>query len=367
MSSNATDSATLISAGFLLYSFAPQTGGLYFLLGQEKYVPGWYDSNRWSDFSGCKQADEDDIQCAIREFGEETLHCVQFDQSLALNSFTDSTIQQSSETMTALMLQKQYLLKLEALYQEPPESESLRKKICFVKEIPWQPQVPENFAECLRLMSSLSKLPTPLRRVEYWQNHIQHTSWARHPALVLVFLHDQEKAPEQQANVIVDVQVKTEWLEKCSISWWSIPRLKQVILQDGKFKKQFFRRSFMGFLRIIMDILTMVEFYHIECRQNIDSLLMKHILSEMAAKTAQESAKRDLLAESSTALSLSSSSSSLSLLSSPSSASSSSSDLNLLHTNPAYMCTLSETGAILFQNLSDIPCTLTEPLFFIDF
>lgn len=62
----------LCGAGILPFCVPEDGGEILFLLGREKYVPGWRGSNRWSAFEGGSKGGEVCVQCAVREFVEET-------------------------------------------------------------------------------------------------------------------------------------------------------------------------------------------------------------------------------------------------------------------------------------------------------
>ena len=62
----------LCGAGILPFCVPEDGGEILFLLGRETYVPGWRGSNRWSAFEGGSKGGEACVQCAAREFVEET-------------------------------------------------------------------------------------------------------------------------------------------------------------------------------------------------------------------------------------------------------------------------------------------------------
>ena len=60
--------------GVLPFSINVKTKEIYFLLGQEAKVPGWSESEKWSDFGGSpKDEYEDPLISASREFYEESM------------------------------------------------------------------------------------------------------------------------------------------------------------------------------------------------------------------------------------------------------------------------------------------------------
>lgn len=62
----------LSGGGVLPFYKDTETQKPVFLLGRERYVEGWRGSHRWSAFEGGVKLDEDDVNCAVREFEEES-------------------------------------------------------------------------------------------------------------------------------------------------------------------------------------------------------------------------------------------------------------------------------------------------------
>jgi hypothetical protein len=110
-------------------------------------------------------------------------------------------------------------------------------RVCYVKYIPWQPNIPEIFDRIYQHLSTLSNLKFTTDRLEYYHTKLPE-ALKNHPAIL--FSHD-------------DVTVKCEWLEKQEISWWSLYRLKHVLNNGGKFKKNIFRLGFLSTLSLVLD------------------------------------------------------------------------------------------------------------------
>ena len=55
-----TTNRKLAGASVLPYSCDPSHNNIYFLLGAEKRLPRWVDSNKWADFGGSPKQNEDD-------------------------------------------------------------------------------------------------------------------------------------------------------------------------------------------------------------------------------------------------------------------------------------------------------------------
>jgi hypothetical protein len=90
----------VLSAGFIFYSYAPDTNNVYFLLGMDDY------SNKWSDFGGRKQPDEPESLCAVREMLEETLNVVRIPK-ISQHSF-DVTVAE----LVQMIQNKEYLFRI---------------------------------------------------------------------------------------------------------------------------------------------------------------------------------------------------------------------------------------------------------------
>ena len=74
-----TKNRRLAGASVLPYSCDPAHSNIYFLLGNEKKLPRWNDANKWSDFGGSPKKNESESECAGREFHEETVAAVRWD------------------------------------------------------------------------------------------------------------------------------------------------------------------------------------------------------------------------------------------------------------------------------------------------
>lgn len=245
----------LISSGFLLYSYAVQTNDVYFLLGQESYHPEWPYSNRWCDFCGTKKPLETESECAARELMEETFNCVQFDPPRTLDL----------EQILSCIQQREYLCCISA-YFPVQGSIQARKRICYVKEIPWQPNLPELFARKTRLYRPFQTLTTPAERLQYWQSLTSSEQQ-------VPFLHIIQNNSDQ----VIDVCIQSEWIEKSHLEWWSIPRLRQVVRNEGKFRKTYFRRGFIALLKVILEIFSRAKHFP-------TSLEVQNIISDLSIR-----------------------------------------------------------------------------------
>ena len=117
-----TEGRRLAGASVLPYSCDPSHNNIYFLLGAERKLPKWNDSNKWSDFGGAPKRKkgelENEAECAGREFHEETLGAVKWhkDENPKTVNFPSRT------TASAGLL-------LERTFFHPAKSPSIRETL----------------------------------------------------------------------------------------------------------------------------------------------------------------------------------------------------------------------------------------------
>lgn len=237
------------SAGILPYAYVPRTNNIYFLLGQEMFDPRWFASDRWSDFGGTVKANEDEMMCAAREFVEETMGIVLPDVAMDLNN--PSTVDVAH--MHQQLQDKSYLYRVECITEAVKNTHThVRKsKICYLKRIPWQPHLPEVFRLVNSTLRRLSILSTPNSQLDF--NEPLQTFWLSMPTWLQT--HPAVNVTRENDKILT-VSVNPEWLEKQQIGWWSLPRLRAVIKNGGRFKKQMFRYGFLSTLSMILDKFT---------------------------------------------------------------------------------------------------------------
>ena len=195
-----------LTAGVVCFSVAPATQTLYLLLGQER-------NDKWCDFGGHLEAGEVPAQGAAREFCEESLCVLHFDDGDDVSSE-----EHYLENVCKHLLADDYFVRLEiacAPKRKKFEYRSGLSRFYFVKQIPWQPEAPARFAEARELLVHSGHVPAALRAGD-------------------------EKT----------------LLEKVALEWWSVDRLRQVLRNDGKHRDQRFRRSFLPALGLVLSKLT---------------------------------------------------------------------------------------------------------------
>lgn len=306
----------ILSAGLLLYSYAPNTNDIYFLLGQERKISGWSGSGKWSDFGGIKHKNESGIECATRECIEETLGIVKFYSEIDNNSHTTKLIIQNKKILFKHLTERQYTYKVSLSVHHNCQSKfhrgsngdnnrknieskhihkhihtqdyghnndlpcyenhcKLRKtyfrsnltgssknikttykhvnhkfplnglRVCYVKKIPWQPEIPNQFKKLHKILKKIKYMDDSEimqeELIRYWN---QLPDWIKHhPSLSLSY--------DEKMNVEY-ISVAEQWLEKTNISWWSLPRLEQMIKNGGRYKNDSFRLGFLPALSTII-------------------------------------------------------------------------------------------------------------------
>lgn len=130
-----------------------------------------------------------------------------------------------------------YYFRLNILIPVYKNGKVIRKTIhiCYMKQVPWQPEVSKTFSNLRTQITNLSMNPLVNKCAFNLRNHpgIRHGG----------------------KRVFVD----PHFLEKHSVNWWSLDRLTEVIKNRGSFKGHRFRKSFLPMLNIIVSKLS--KFY----------------------------------------------------------------------------------------------------------
>lgn len=245
--------STLLSAGVLCYSYAESTGDLYFLLGRERASGGpWSRAgcSRWSDFGGAVHDGESDVQCASREFVEETMGLVHLTHNNADADESTCYYTQAQDT-EAILRQDNFTLRIsldtntDRVVSACPvnEDEPQRLRVCYLKRIPWQPDLPDKFDHLKHFLDALAGVEedTP-RAVAYYHSMPHHIQ--THPAVVVT---------RDANNTVCGVSVRREYLEKQQIGWWSLARLETILDNGGIYKNKYcFRIGFLSTLAVVL-------------------------------------------------------------------------------------------------------------------
>lgn len=230
------------TAGLVCYSIEPRTSTIYILLGKE--IKRGMHRGRWCDFGGHVEQGESLEKAAAREFSEESLCTIEMDvaQKYCEKSHARSMPFAHYQSYVEDMLQKQqYTFKLkivdDTLCWDSQQNQRVTR-IYFIKRIPWQPNVVDYFRA---LRSTLMKMQ--YMQIEGEPNACLASEEIRaHPALFPV-----------RNGHLIEYKVDASYLEKQQIEMWSMDRLEEVCENGHRYKQQFFRKSFVSALKIIIE------------------------------------------------------------------------------------------------------------------
>ena len=266
-----------ISAGFVFYSQPPNSDDWYFLLGMDDF------NGKWSDFGGRRNEGESEIHCAVREMLEETMCVVRLSDNDYSN--TSQTLEETIKYISTMLEQKNYTFRIgldvplrnmnnkyrsndqhKSKQQQQQQQQNFlavdqicpfnnfnltsgqsllskkkRLRVCYVKHIQWQPNVPDIFAYKYKTLRHINQLKSVESKYQYIQTLPK--SLQQHPGIVF----------EYKNKEVVNIYVPDEWLEKQQIAWWSLPRLQLILKNNGKHNKHIFRCGFLSTLGVIVD------------------------------------------------------------------------------------------------------------------
>lgn len=222
------------SAGIIPFSVTP-TGCIYFLLGQERKIEGYkFGSLKWSEFAGGKKGQESVVETAAREFLEETLDCVPFDQ---LDMSVDVGYRIRYESIVDQLKREQYTFKITYVADIGPEWKPAKKvRTCYIRQIPWNPTCVDAFAATRHHLSEIQSKTSPLHKDE--------------------LVNYPEKIARHQAIRVVDdgrLRVSKDFLEKQKIAYFSIPDLREMIAARGSQSRHTLLRTFVPLLEKVLD------------------------------------------------------------------------------------------------------------------
>ena len=278
----------VLSAGFLFYSHPPNSTNIYFLLGKDDY------NNKWSDFGGRLNPEESEIDCAVREMIEETLCMVQFEDkshqscyysnhhpnhhSIHHSLYSLQTYDEYFKSVKQMLMSKDYTYRIGIDITLKPNEKHIftpkkgfdisklsvcstssistihpcknnqatrRLRVCYLKYIPWQPELPLMFSKTYAYLYNLKNLSSLDEKIEYYGSLPRELK--THPAIVI----------QRDDSKITNITVPDEWMEKNQLSWWSVRRIKNAIKNNGKYnRKQIIRTGFLSTLSIVIDFIT---------------------------------------------------------------------------------------------------------------
>ena len=216
-------SKTLVraSVGTVCFSIEPKTQNIYLLLGKETCFDNLRSAKGvWCDFGGKPLPGESAEATAAREMEEEGL-------GLLLPGVHPLRFR---EEMRRQLEMQQFEARIHLRAVTHWASNMYRRlavqRVYFLKELPWLPQLPQKFSE---LRDDLLAIKRGTKEAKPPRTH---------PALTY--------------NDCGMLTVDPHYLEKHSMQWWSLDRLREVVANNGRFKNQRFRGSFMRALRIVV-------------------------------------------------------------------------------------------------------------------
>jgi hypothetical protein len=307
-------------AGVLCYAVPPGSNEVFFLLGKESSECRPFIRKCWCDFGGKIEEGETEQEAASREFFEESmgLVCTEqcddcFDSNLApihsafyIDQVTDALSDNGYAFRICMCLNHGASPEIPRRYQ-----------ITYVKQIPWNPNLPEDFAALRNKLCTLDILCEKAKRAKeilqeideevdtydtffrtgqnMIKNRVREVYLVREEsACKVIFERDDESAEktiemdfagvnyttyykffdsirelqdyyEFLPSVVKDhpalsigedglLFVKQEYLEKESIQYWSAERLRDTLRSGGYYKRELFRSSFIPTMAVVLDI-----------------------------------------------------------------------------------------------------------------
>jgi len=234
-----TPEIRVLSACMLCYTWSPSQD-LFFLLAKEKPTTRWPRANRWSDLGGRPLPHETPEETAAREFTEETAGVVQMEQHATAPFVGPYKYEYHDATTLLGALQAgDYTLKIQTEVDGDPH----KQRVCYVKEIPWQPHLSRHF-----------------ERTQHFLQRVQQQG-----PTVLPFLPPQV---QQHPGILAATgQVDEAFQEKQCLAWWSFQKLKTLLKSGGYYKgKPSFRLGFLPTLALTIQQFTQWENL---CRQHL--------------------------------------------------------------------------------------------------
>jgi len=208
----------VISAGLLCFAHVPHFGTTYFLCGKDRPRddPKFQCANKWSDFGGMLDEGETPEACAAREFVEETAGMVRFFSTDLPADYTNPFL--SAQVVEQALLAGRYTCKIECVVERDDDdpTDEIFIRVCYVKHVPWQPEIVQEFRQVTRGLREASLQPDPVARRELldrWPAEMQ-----QHPGLHVS---------------TTEVAVDPACLEKQKIQWWSVPWLWEAVEHRG--------------------------------------------------------------------------------------------------------------------------------------
>lgn len=225
-----TKNRRLAGASVLPYSCDPAHSNIYFLLGNEKKLPRWNDANKWSDFGGSPKKNESESECAGREFHEETVAAVRWDDKE--NDQRNFFVRQSSLPIIRDLEKGNFSFKMITLIDDD------RYYATYVKQVPFDGSV---HRRTNNLLNGLNRMRTDIKSGgKHTLSSFEKHTLADHPS---VRLNVNDEA----------VGVSKDFLEKQSIQWLSIAQVQESLHSERLRQPYVFRDSFRQRMKVVLD------------------------------------------------------------------------------------------------------------------
>lgn len=281
-----------MGAGVLPFAI-DDTGKVQVLLGRERFMPSWKGSCRWSGFEGSRKQGESVTDTASREFFEESLAILlskdHIDKMIERENFAMRIVLKIDHERRTERYHCTYVIRIPWDTTIPNKFHKVRSDIEHVDRLvqEWKHLHPNFLGEVSESIGPISErsdefdkiavvtrdvLSTPCIMRGPWEvlhnensNHVQAKLYGKYAEDVLTWqlLRDRiDRAlidhpcihvkRDSTFNLIQDVSVVTDYLEKDQIRWWSIAELHDVIQNRGHFRSERFRPYFMPVLQTFL-------------------------------------------------------------------------------------------------------------------
>lgn len=298
----------IIGAGILPISIDGR-GTIRLLLGKERYINHWRGSLKWSGFEGGRKPGEDIEKTAAREFIEESMGIVKFDNE-----------HPTVERITKFLLDDRYVARI-VLCIVHGEQQERRYHVTYLVEVEYNEEYQMEFVNRRRTFVELQQKANQLSKLgdqivdmhlpcenEYYHDikvrDILRAESITPETLCIDFVdesgkfHTVQKKTESEwtsvymkwfhikktfaddtkefsvgcreaitmnlndADILRTVKVNEDYIEKQTIQWWSLKDLKTVIKNGGYANSEFFRAYFLPVLqRSIEEIESITNFF----------------------------------------------------------------------------------------------------------
>jgi hypothetical protein len=209
------------SGGIICFAVEPKTQNIFLLLGREAR---FHDVNSsrgvWCAFTGSPEVGETAEETSAREFTEESMACIDIGRNKKWKA------QEYQGMVLSMLNNADYFMKINVSMSGITDAQTVRTY--FVKEIPWQPHLSNDFRKTRTELLEIRENPV-VKKCPFRMRH--------HPA-IRVSTHR--------------VFVNPHFLEKQCIDWWSLDRLQDVLKSRGRYKLQRFRKTFLPVLDILI-------------------------------------------------------------------------------------------------------------------